>query len=390
MMKSIESLDLSVDMGIDNLYYLFETTSSTINLELLSKIKRFSNSKDFFNHYANNDINLLLNFLIKLEDNYLSICNNDNYLNISSNIEQYISIISNLIILYNLILQNKKIIKKIIMKTKDNLIKNYSNNLIVDYQNKINEYLNNLLNLSFNDEKIKNNYPRLYTQESISTANITISTDSSINSILKDKMYNEDKIKNDFCDINEEDIITPYFVTKGEYTSQKSLINNIEITSNNNNFNFIIYRKDSVDSIFNLPCVNISSDKNIPNITGNKNLFLINNESNNNSNIKNIKNKNILNNIKSYNNKNTNKHKKCENEKDLNKIKRTDKSNNSNMYKVILKNINEIYKKGEINSFQKIKLKQLIISKSPIIQNLYYYYCNNNINEYIEEIKKIL
>ena len=55
-----------------------------------------------------------------------------------------------------------------------------------------------------------------------------------------------------------------------------------------------------------------------------------------------------------------------------------------------LKNINELYKKRNITSPQKVKLKQLIVSRSSKLENLYFSYCSNNKNKFIDDLKKLL
>ena len=61
-----------------------------------------------------------------------------------------------------------------------------------------------------------------------------------------------------------------------------------------------------------------------------------------------------------------------------------------NMLKDFLGFINNIYKSGSINTEEKIKLKQLIISKSKKIENIYNNYYHHNKNEFINEIKKLI
>ena len=45
---------------------------------------------------------------------------------------------------------------------------------------------------------------------------------------------------------------------------------------------------------------------------------------------------------------------------------------------------------GSINTEEKIKLKQLIISKSEKIENIYNNYYHDNKNEFINELKKLI
>ena len=361
MLANLESIELTEELEIYKLYNIFKTTSSPINLEIFSKIQSFSTSHDFFSHFAGIDINLFSDLLKKIEDNFLLICNNEKYLHFNSNEDKYISICSNLILLFNFILKTRKIVKKIIPKIKNNIIKYFSENAIdSEFNDKINDNINKIINLSLIEDKYKNNSFLSFNNENISTANNTTTT---INSIIKDKINIEENSKNNLYDNNcEENIITPNFVSQGE-----SFINNIEIVNNNNNnINFFICpKKDSIDSIFNLPCNNLSNDK----IKENKNNR--DNIQNNDNDKSKIINKIYLN-KNSEEIKNNNKYKDC---------------NNLKIYKVLLKNINELYKKRNITSPQKVKLKQLIISRSSKLENLYHSYCNNNKNKFIDDIK---
>jgi hypothetical protein len=356
MLKNGELIDFFAESEFDNLYDVFKTSSSAVNLELLSKFQSFSTFNDFFKSYINKDINSFFDFFKQLEENYSLLCNNENYTNFNSFTDKYISIYANLILLSHLILKNSLIIKNIIMNVKNNLIKYYSENIINnDFQEKINECVNHLLNLSLLDDKRKIDYTPSNKANNISTAN---ATNTSINSMFKDNIfYNKE---NEFQDVYIEDNIkTPFFQSKSG-----SLINNIDIVNNNNNYNFIICRKkDSIGSILNLPCSEFKLEKNTfnkPDIKDKNNIIsiLINGQemqSNNNNdtlnNTKIIKSKEEENNKEQKSKKGK---KKNQNEKDNSKV------NNKNIYKILLKSVNEIYKKGNIDETQKIKIKQLM------------------------------
>ena len=381
MLENLESLDIFEENGIDNLYNLFKTSSSNVNLELLSKFQEFSTSSDFFKHYMNKDIHSFFSLFQKLEENYSTICNNDNYINFNSCTDKYISILSNLIILLHLILKNRKIIKSTITNLKHNLIK-YNSEYIIDcdFYNKMNEYINSLLNLSLiNDpDKINNTSTR---KDNLSTANIT---NTSVNSIFKDKIIGNEE--NNFYDMTNEDMRTPFFVSKSE-----SLINNIEIlNNNNNNINLIICRKkDSIGSILNLPCTDFSLEKSNLNKQDSKtnNFSKINNS---NEKIKHNSNNDLLNNIKLINKLKGEKIKKVRKKTNKEKDKKNNKINNLKRYEILLKNVNELYKNHNINSIKKKKIKQLIISDSSKVKELYNYYCKNDINKYVEYLEGLL
>ena len=57
-------------------------------------------------------------------------------------------------------------------------------------------------------------------------------------------------------------------------------------------------------------------------------------------------------------------------------------------YENLLEMINNIYKKGIINSEEKVKLKQLVIAKSKKLKNLYFnIYKNNFIEQNVLRLK---
>ena len=362
MLNNLESINLLEEFDLDKLYNVLKTPSPTKNLEIFSKIQNFSNSNDFFSNYTNKEIKVFSDFLKNLEDNYLSICNNENYLKFKSNTEKYISIISNFVLLINLIFKNKQIIRKILNNMKNNIIKYSSNNIIdLESNDKINEYLNKILNMSLTEEKTKNSFNSII-NGNISPANLT---NTSINSIIKDRNNSEENIN--FYELMKEDnAITPFFVSKGES------INNNEI-SNNNNCNILICKKkDSDDSIFTLHCKNISYEKSnskVKKIKIDKNKDVNKQEIFNNTNLNGKSNVIISDNIK------------CIKSYNINKL---------NMYKIHLKNINELYLLKKINSPEKIKLKQLIITNFNKTKNLYYSYCNKTVDKYIKDLKSLL
>ena len=366
MLNGLESIDLfEKEFDIDKIYNLMKTPSSSLNLEIFSKIQNIATSHEYFSQYTNIEINSLLDSFKKLEDNFLDICNNENYLKFKSNSEKYISIFSNLILLFNFILKIRKIVKTLLNKIKNNIIKYYSENQIdVETHDKINDYINSILSMPLIENEVKRISFNSFVKESRSTANIT---NTSIYSINKDKFNVDDNDQNNLYEPeHEENIITPYFISRGE-----SYINNNELLNNNNyNLNLIdCKKKDSVGSIINLPCNYFLNDKNNLNMKENK------------KSIPNDDKYEILNKINLNNNP-----------QEIINNNKINKSNSShlNIYKVLLKNINELYKKRNITSPQKVKLKQLIVSRSSKLENLYFSYCSNNKNKFIDDLKKLL
>lgn len=65
-------------------------------------------------------------------------------------------------------------------------------------------------------------------------------------------------------------------------------------------------------------------------------------------------------------------------------------SQEKRMLKDLLVYVNDIFRKEIINCEEKLKLKQLIISKSEKLESIYQNYYENNKNKFIKELKYLL
>ena len=317
MEEILKILERKGEIKRKEIYGLLKTNSHQINFEISKKIKSFNKIDDFFNHYSNQTS--LFELLNKVEL-HSSKDYDKLFSTFESNIEQYISCFSQLIISIKLILKTQEILNKIYLSSKQYLSKLKIENQIENiFQENLFFFIENLLDFSL----IKKSW-------SFSNASTTLNFDScdSINNNLSynQKFINEQDFKffsnDDFGEtlkiINEESD-TPKFGLKLDKSSDnftKKNPQNIHI------------QKDSSFSF--------SDEKQINSLKASK---VTDKDKRNNSIAKKVKYYNI---------------------------------SNEQKYENLLEMINDIYRKGIVNSQEKIRLKQLVIAKSKKLESLYY------------------
>ena len=58
MYEQIKSIDLSEELKINELYNIFKTNSSDMNLEIYSKLQTFPTAAELFKHFMNEEIKI--------------------------------------------------------------------------------------------------------------------------------------------------------------------------------------------------------------------------------------------------------------------------------------------------------------------------------------------
>lgn len=242
MMDAIKKIEVTGDFKSDKIYSLYKTSSTEINLEILSLFQKYESSLDFFSYYTKNDIKNLLNSVDQLDENLTSVFN-ENSNNFSSYINKYISQISKIILTLNLIQKTQEILNNVLLKSKLYL-KEISNNSKIENMNQ-NKLLSLMDNLQYD---FSNDIPFTYSRFSVDSTNVN--SCSSINSLNKTslkkkiKLNSDNKIYDNFFNtkligiVNEEslsDIETPAFCGKGKKTSNTELIKKVFKDSDNNN-----------------------------------------------------------------------------------------------------------------------------------------------------------
>ena len=463
-----KQFDLFGKMINNKNFFIFNNTSDEDILEIVSKLEKFEAGSEFFKYYTDKDIYYMFELIEKLNSIYSDINHEHNF---KSKIDIYISCLSNIYLISNLISKNRLILNKAINNIKKSLDNFYIENQIdTNIQKKINKYISVLLgttskkskkrnplvlfnvNTFHKSDKIKTDSPSICILNNKSNnvnTEIKIIDHSINNSFLNQEKthditensnnyYNNYNINND-----EENIIfdftTPQFPSKiiedninnnepNKNMLKQESINSIYIEKSEDlNKNFI--KKESIHSYFTLGSK--SRDKNKgsskflvhekekekivskfskPEEKVSKEISkfkeFVPEEKNNNyleSSIeKNIKNRRTITmklNVKKNHHYQISEDKaniRNEEEEIKKSKKKTFSSTNlkSSEEKIMLKNllvfINDIFKKKIINSEQKLKIKQLIISKSPKLDQIYILYYDCNKEKFIKELKNLI
>ena len=413
MYEEIKSIDFLGEMKINDLYYLFKTNSSPINLEILSNLQKFINFNEFFKHYINKDLKKYYKSLDNFIQTLSSLINPKSQIKLDSKIDQYISDFSFIYIIFNIVSKLNDSLLSIIIKVKNTLLGLYTKHkLDKNKQDKIDECVGIFLD-SF---QLKKNSQKLLSKSS-TKENSNLSLDININS-------NQDKNNlNDISDtprFNDIININPSSQNKNEFNN-----NNLNNEEQNNELDLKLINQESFDSEFTLSPKkknNIKNEKGKENIINNIEINDNNKLSNDiNDYITNIqkdelffkrpktkKSCNILRQFNSNSNTNIFKNEKTNFSayRGNNKVIKNFEKNNSyeklhvssghlfikeesKFYAELLEIIIELYKKNKISFEQKLKLKKLIICKSPKILNIYKYFSNDNEN-FIKKLKEII
>lgn len=442
MYEEINSIEFSGEMKINELYHLYKTNSSQMNLELFSRIQNFSTSNDFFKHYMNKDIKLFYENM----DNFiyqLSSITRQSDIKFDSQIDQYISDFSYIFVLFNIISKINKSLENILLNEKSTLYNLYEKyQLDKNLQEKFNECIDNLLHIS-TKKKFSHNFSCKSTK------------DNSNDSLIYNRQSNFIDFNNESKEFSQSDkipVVVKDLLGYNNLNKEQNNINNINVinktprfnnilninpsySNNENNNNDLIIEKNSKDSEFTF-----TSNKNININIENENKYFINNNRNkteikdNNYNkesddindyitsvqkdaylIKPIKTRRKSCMIRTFKPKNSLEKNCNKSNDDLNKrnLFFSNKSTNNNFEKIqsykklhastgqlfkkeeskkyadLLEIIIELYKFKKINLEQKLKLKRLIICKSPKILNVYKFFNTDN-EKFVIELKKII
>ena len=431
MYEEINSIDFSGEMKINDLYYLYKTNSSPINLQIYSKLQNFLNSSEFFKHYMNKDINIFLDNFNNFIEQLSSLSNQNNQIKFNSKIDQYISDFSYIYLLFNIISKlNDSLISILLNTKKNNLSKLYIKYRIdKNKQEQIEECINNMLHSTPAKERCQKILSKSSTKNNSNLSidnnylywnneNKANNDNNSQQILIKDLIGKEEE--NDFLnEINN----TPKFNEIKNLNSSLSdgINNNLNNTQKNqpHNENELGLKNEKSDSEFTL----FPKENNVKREKENENTLNNNLSDDINDYITNI-NSNFI--IKSSKKRNNYYFKKYNSNINLNRYKSLDKNikslfssykgntksfkklekndlyqkmhvssghlfmkDDSKMYTELLEIIIELYKGKKINEDQKLKLKKLIICKSPKILNVYKFFNHDN-EKFIKELKEII
>ena len=335
MSNLISDIDLQDNFPAIKLYHLFQTSSKEKNNEISKILEKYPNSQNFFNHYTQTNISNILNTLNNLQNNLTDILSFPENYNSLSDIEQYISNTSKIILLFNLISQNEKIINNLLISTKKFA-----------------------LEANINEKSILKKYINLLKKFQIAKT-VTIKN----NKFQKSKRdFSRKSTKENTCN-NTQNLYN-------NNTSRFQLKEIKRIKNNSTDGRKHNVRKDSILSFANMVFINEPELNNITNVKRNKTNLNIRKKYKQKINIK--EDRSYL----SYR-----------------EVKINDKTK---MCSDLLEVVNQLYKNCKLNSEEKVRIKQLILSKNKKIEEIYFnIYSGNSINEesidkFFIEFKKIL
>ncbi len=353
MLDFTNSLDLSEELKINDIYELFKTNSSDFNKMFLSNIQKFSNTQKLISHYLKNDINSIYSSFNDISSNLNRIIYGENQEICYSEIETYILGASKIILFLSLIQKNNQLLMNLLNSTKLYISDFYKNNNKEScIKNKIDLFINELINSS-------SYYQRSYSRRSTNDI-----TNSSICVNLENK--NKEQYLN--LSINQKDIILRSLTPKFKNGEDNNIIKKNSQNSHNANINDDNSKK-SMDSSLTLQKLNFVQNDEVENLKSNIKCNLDSSSSSSD------KSKSFL-----YKKNKSQSHKFKAKESLFKKNRKysansmDDKSVQNERIKIlagILDTINIMFKKGKINSDQKINMKQIIISNPKIIIDKY-------------------
>ena len=262
------------------------------------------------------------------------------------------------------------------IKIIDHSINNSSNHEIThDITNNTynNKSINNIYNNTNNNSKINEEDNNIIIEE-LTTPKFQYKEDTLFQQIINDKLNENDTVKESLNTGNE---------------------NNEEVNKN-------MYKKESIHSLYTLASKSKYNQEEIAKGMNYryKNLILDEKNIGNNNNINNKKSKfNTKRNSSKFmltdykvNNieKNDIEEKKIESKKRTFSYYNSKSSKEKILIKDLLVFINDLFKKNQINGQEKLKLKQLIIKKSQILEKIFIEYNENNVEKLIKELKNLI
>ena len=388
MFDFIKSINLYDDLKSNEIYTLFKTDSSSLNLKLLSSLQKFNKTKDFFDYYSEQSCQNVLDIFNNLSSITSKITEVYQVNSFKSEIDKYLSGISKIIYLFYLIQKNNELLSNLLNNTKKYLKKFCEEN---KNKSALKEKIKNCIDDLMNNSQLvsKRNYSRRSTKDNtISPSNIYFG-----NNIGKPMQFDKNANEGEFLLFQ---CCTPKFEEDDEeileVNEEPSCYNNINNINNENkpeskekwikkDSKKTIETNGSSLSIRHMKFVYDSDNESKRIVKKNKTIKMAINFSNPKSF---FKKKSLSNQI----NENS-RGKDTDSEKDYN-----EKSiNSTKILTEFLTVISSLYKEGKINSQQKLSIKQLIISDSEKIIEKFSQYClpnNNEANFINKHIKKFL
>ena len=164
MLDFIKSLNLSDELKTNEIYNLFKTDSSDLNLKFLSVLQKFHTTNEFLNYYTKQNCQNAFDFFNNLSSLSSTIYEEAEKNILNSQIDKYLSDISKIILLFSLIQKNNELLSNLLTNTKKLLKRFYHDN---HSKSILKESINNCINDLMNSSQItsQRNYSRRSTKE---------------------------------------------------------------------------------------------------------------------------------------------------------------------------------------------------------------------------------
>lgn len=334
MYDYIRSLNLTDELKNNEIYNIFKTDSSELNLNFLSSLQKFHSTQEFLNYYTQQDCKKVFNMYDTLSSISSKIYNENEKTNYKKDVDKYLSDLSKIILLFSLIQKNNELLSNLLKNTRKFIKRFYIENEIKSViKERINSCINDLMSCS--QVASQRNYSRRSTKENtVSNPNIFLG-----NSLKKSYNANEEEYlffqshtpkfeeeEDEIIEVNEEQSFNNMNVETKEDNSKKDSLKTIgsSFSLRHMKFTYQSDEEENARSIKKNKTVKLGTDFITPHSFFKK-------KSN------------------SYNNKED-----IDNENNI--------KDNSQYIVDFLNSINNLYKTGKINSNQKLAIKQLIIS----------------------------
>ena len=345
MIDYIKTLKLSDEIKNNEIYNIFKTDSSKLNLNILSSLQKFNTTNEFLSYYTQQDCKKVFDIYNTITSISSQICNENEKKNFKKDIDKYLSDLSKIILLFSLIHKNNELLSNLIKNTKRYIKRFYKENEI---NSVIKERISNCISdlMSSSQVASQRNYSRRSTKENtVSNPNIFLghSHKKSFNAneeeylLFQSRTPKFEEEDDEIVEVNEEQSFINMNVETKEDNSKKDSLKTIGSTFSLRHMKFT-YQSDEEEktrTIKKNKTVKLGTDFSTPHSFFKKksnsynNYEVIDNESNNNM------------------------------------------KDNSQYILDFLNSINNLYKSGKINSNEKLAIKQLIISDSKSVVEKY-------------------
>ena len=215
MLDKLNEINLEESISQDTFYPLIQPKNPSLKLEVLSKLQSFKLNKDFFAHYTNLNISSLQKILKESKEkiNYFTENLIKNTISEENQIENYLSIISKVILINLICINLETYIYNIYTSLSDYIISTLKNKESEDIHYKLNEYLQliehssknfkrkNLITFSriSTKENTNNETPRFF--EIIEDSNISLSYEDDLNSCLNNSQKKINSPRKSICSL---------------------------------------------------------------------------------------------------------------------------------------------------------------------------------------------